>query len=46
MSNDSSATISKVWHNARVHIEGSRLPNGVEEDVRYDAEYLRGVFGE
>jgi sugar phosphate isomerase/epimerase len=33
------------WHDAWVHIEGTQLPNGVEEDVRYDAEYLRGVFG-
>jgi hypothetical protein len=45
MSNDTSATVSKVWHDAWVHIEGTQLPNGVEEDVRYDADYLRGVFG-
>lgn len=32
------------WHDAWVHIEGTQLPNGVEQDVRYDAEYLRGVF--
>ena len=32
------------WLDAWVHIEGTQLPNGVEADVRYDAEYLRGVF--
>ena len=34
------------WHDAWVHIEGTELPNGVEEDVRFDAGYLRGVFAE
>lgn len=33
------------WHDAWVHIEGTQLPNGVEQDVRYDAEFLRETFG-
>lgn len=28
-----------------MHIEGVKLPNGVEKDVRHDLEHLRGVFG-
>jgi sugar phosphate isomerase/epimerase len=26
-------------------LEGTKMPLGVEESVRYDAEYLRAVFG-
>ncbi|WP_461784140.1 sugar phosphate isomerase/epimerase family protein, partial [Prosthecobacter sp.] len=32
------------WHDAWVHIEGTQLPNGVEQDIRYDADYLRRTF--
>jgi sugar phosphate isomerase/epimerase len=32
------------WHDAWVHIEGTHLPNGVEQDIRYDADYLRETF--
>ena len=32
------------WHDAWVHIEGTQIPNGVEQDIRYDAEFLRETF--
>lgn len=32
------------WHDAWVYIEGTQLPNGVEQDIRYDADYLRKTF--
>jgi sugar phosphate isomerase/epimerase len=32
------------WNDAWVHIEGTQLPNGVEQDVRYDADFLRDTF--
>ena len=32
------------WHDAWVHIEGTQLPNGVEQDIRFDADFLRKTF--
>lgn len=37
--------IKDIGYSGWMHIEGTRLPNGVEKDVRYDLEHLRGVFG-
>lgn len=34
-----------IGYSGWMHIEGTKLPNGVEKDVRYDMEHLRGVFG-
>jgi len=33
-----------IGYRGWIHIEGTRLPLGVEESVRYDERYLRGVF--
>lgn len=32
------------WHDAWVHIEGTQIPNGIEQDIRYDADFLRDTF--
>jgi L-ribulose-5-phosphate 3-epimerase len=32
------------WKDAWVHIEGTQFPNGVEPDLRYDADFLRQTF--
>lgn len=32
------------WHAAWVHIEGTQLPNGIEQDIRFDVDYLRKTF--
>lgn len=29
-----------------VHIEGVKVPNGIEQDIKYDLDYLRRIFGE
>ena len=34
-----------IGYSGWMQIEGTKLPNGVEKDVRYDMEHLRGVFG-
>lgn len=28
-----------------MHLEGVKVPNGIEQDLGYDLKYLRGVFG-
>ena len=28
-----------------MHIEGTKIPNGIEPDIRHDLEHLRSVFG-
>jgi len=33
-----------IGYRGWMHIEGTKLPLGPEESVRYDLEYLRGVF--
>jgi sugar phosphate isomerase/epimerase len=33
-----------IGYRGWIHIEGTRLPLGVEESVRYDERYLRGIF--
>ena len=37
--------IKDIGYTGWMHIEGTKLPNGVEKDVRHDLEHLRGVFG-
>lgn len=37
--------INAIGWSGWMHIEGTKLPNGIENDVRRDLEYLRGVFG-
>ena len=32
------------WHDAWVHIEGTHIPNGIEQDIRHDSEFLRKTF--
>lgn len=32
------------WNDAWVHIEGTQFPNGLEPDLRYDADFLRQTF--
>lgn len=34
------------WHDAWVHIEGTQIPNGVEQDIRHDADFLRDTFAQ
>jgi len=33
-----------IGYTGWMHLEGVKLPNGVEEDMRYDLKYLREVF--
>ncbi len=36
--------IRDIAYSGWMQIEGTKLPNGVEKDVRYDLEHLRSVF--
>lgn len=36
--------INAISWSGWMHIEGTKLPNGIEKDVRHDLEHLRGVF--
>lgn len=36
--------IKDIGYSGWMHLEGTKLPNGVEKDMRYDLEHLRGVF--
>lgn len=38
--------INDIAYSGWIHIEGTKLPNGVEADVRHDLNHLRGVFGD
>ena len=33
-----------IGYTGWIHLEGVKLPNGVEQDMRYDLKYLREVF--
>lgn len=37
--------IHEIGYSGWMHIEGTKLPNGVEKDVRHDLKHLREVFG-
>lgn len=34
-----------IGYQGWMHIEGVKIPNGIEEDIGYDLRYLRSVFG-
>lgn len=36
--------MNAIDYSGWMHIEGTKLPNGIEKDVRHDLEHLRGVF--
>jgi sugar phosphate isomerase/epimerase len=38
------ADMDAIGYTGWMHIEGVKTPNGVEQDIRYDLEYLRKTF--
>ncbi|MEZ0276282.1 MAG: sugar phosphate isomerase/epimerase family protein [Roseimicrobium sp.] len=38
------ADMDTIGYTGWMHIEGVKIPNGVEQDIRYDLEHLRKVF--
>jgi L-ribulose-5-phosphate 3-epimerase len=38
------ADMDAIGYTGWMHIEGVKIPNGVEQDIKYDLEYLRKVF--
>lgn len=37
--------LGDIGYEGWMHIEGVKIPNGIEEDIGYDLRYLRSVFG-
>jgi len=37
--------LGDIGYQGWMHIEGVKIPNGIEEDIGYDLRYLRSIFG-
>lgn len=37
-------SIEAAGYHGWVHIEGVKVPNGIEQDIKYDLDYLRKIF--